>query len=209
MRRRQNTKRKRATSSRKKITRKSPPLKRWKKLSATRLDERLKATDLAEQARERAKGQHKYHLGSTGWIPPTKRGLGVVTKIVHKVSGRKLSQRDVYSMDLAYTFNDRKGKPISKTITNIGIPNIKVIRKWARKKSRVEKYGKLSDVEALNRWLRWRITKKIFEAFKEHFPYPRQQKKVKVSPAQAERDLDRIKQQRDAKLSLTLYRDTP
>lgn len=173
---------------------------RFIRVTPKRLDERMRAIDVAEKAKESVeRGAHKYHLGSTGWITPTKQGLSHVTKMIRSLSNRKLGEKDIYSFGLRITFNDKSGKVINKELPNVGIPPVSELKK---------RYPDMTKHEAFNRWVRRTITRKIFEGFADHFPYPASVLKHKVGAKQAEKMIQRVREQRDARFSFTFYRDT-
>lgn len=176
------------------------PRAKFVRVTIKRLDEKQKSIDIAEHARQSVeRGAHKYHLGSTGWVPPTRAGLTKARGMIRHLSNRKMGEKDVYSFDFKLTFNDKSGKVVNKTLSNVGIPSMSELKK---------RYPKLSKHEAFEKWVDRKLRQQIFSAFSDHFPYPITVEGKRLSGAAAQSVINKVRSQRNAKLAFTFYRDT-
>lgn len=162
-----------------------------------RLDELNKARLILE------KPEGTDNVGETRWLTPTKRGFNAVERMATEAikSDRNAKRRtvSVYHYSLYVTFTGPNGQTINERSEGIGLP----LYSWIAKR-------KGSNTSKTIQAVRDTVRLSIYKLLGRHFDQisPGKGAGIKMTEKQAARKMREIREGRNTKFKLVLYRDS-
>ena len=182
---------------------KSAPIRKRKSKLRKRIE--------SEESRDKEVGisnSRRTELFTLDSLTPTKNGFRRIKTLAGEIA--RVGDFSLFSADFSFSFTGKDGRKIEKEFHGVGIPQFNAIDlENYNRKNKYRNGGEIGKKECFERKVEGIIRRTIFKAVMDEYGFisPAKHKALKMDKGRAKNILDNVKQKRDVRFSMKLYRE--